>query len=347
MLAKKEILEIREHLERAQNPLFFFDNDQDGLSSFLLLRRCYDKGNGVPVKTSPLDKEYFRRIPEFNPDYIFILDQPTVSEEFFSLLRERNLPVVWIDHHKPEEGAVPEWVNYYNSLLNGKKGEPVTKICYEVTKRKEDMWIMVAGCIADKFFPSEYKEFSQNYPELSIKSRIPFKIFYDSEIGKISRMMGTGLKDRTSLVMRMIRFLLIVKTPYEVLEEKKENYDMHKRFHEINSKLSALFEKGKKSVSGNLLFFKYSGDTSMSADLSNKLNYTFPKKLVVVVYLKGARVNLSVRGKEAKKIVTKAIKGIDFATFGGHDEALGIQMNESDLMDFEKNLKLILDKKNS
>jgi len=37
MLSNEQFEEIRNHLERAQNPVFFFDNDADGLSSFLLL----------------------------------------------------------------------------------------------------------------------------------------------------------------------------------------------------------------------------------------------------------------------------------------------------------------------
>ena len=36
MLTKKQKTEIKEHLEKSQNPLFFFDNDNDGLMSFLL-----------------------------------------------------------------------------------------------------------------------------------------------------------------------------------------------------------------------------------------------------------------------------------------------------------------------
>ena len=31
MLTEKQLKEIREHLEKAQNPVFFFDNDADGL----------------------------------------------------------------------------------------------------------------------------------------------------------------------------------------------------------------------------------------------------------------------------------------------------------------------------
>src|SRR3989344_3178091 len=84
MLTQKQVSEIREHLNNAQNPLFFFDNDPDGLCSFILLQRYIKRGKGFPVKSSPLDKSYLRRIEELNPDSIFILDIPSVSEEFLS-----------------------------------------------------------------------------------------------------------------------------------------------------------------------------------------------------------------------------------------------------------------------
>ncbi|MDP3966274.1 MAG: hypothetical protein Q8Q04_01955 [archaeon] len=346
MLEKKEIEEIREHLERAQSPLFYFDNDQDGLSSFLILRRFYNKGNGVPVKTSPLGKEYLRRIDEFNPDYVFILDQPRVSAEFFESLKERNLPVVCIDHHEIEKEIIPEEVNYYNPIFSSGKNEPVTKLCYEIAKRKEDLWILIVGCISDKFFPEEYADFSKSYPDLSIDSKDPFKIFYESGIGKISRITGMGLKDKTSLVFKLIRFLINVKTPYEILEETSENSGLHKRFMVIDSKLKKLVQKAKaESSNRKLLFFKYSGEISLSADLSNRISYELPDKLVVVAFLKGSRVNLSVRGKDAKNFVQEAIRGIDLATFGGHQDALGVQMDENQLEIFEKNLNSLLNQK--
>ena len=34
MISPEKIKEVREHLETAQNPIFFFDNDADGLCSF-------------------------------------------------------------------------------------------------------------------------------------------------------------------------------------------------------------------------------------------------------------------------------------------------------------------------
>jgi len=347
MLDKEEILKVREHLEKAQSLLFYFDNDQDGLCSYLLLRRFYNKGNGVPVKTSPLGMEYIRRIDEFYPDYVFILDQPTVSNEFFEAIRQKNIPIVWIDHHEVDKDSLPDYVNYFNPLYSSKKSsEPVTKICYEITKRKEDLWISIAGCLSDKFFPKEYNEFSKLYPDLSLDSKDPFKLFYESGIGKLSRMIGMGLKDRTSLVMKMIRFLIQARTPYEVLEEKSENINLHRRFNEINSKLQKLVNKAKSEITlSKLLFFKYSGDTSMSSDLSNKLSYEIPEKFIVVAFLRGSRVNISIRGKNAKKTIKKAIKEFSLAKFGGHKDAVGAQMNEDELDKFKENIEKILDQK--
>ena len=53
MLTENQIEEIKEHLDKAQNPLFFFDNDGDGLCSFLLLQRFIKKGKGVAIKSFP------------------------------------------------------------------------------------------------------------------------------------------------------------------------------------------------------------------------------------------------------------------------------------------------------
>ena len=104
MLTEKQINEVREHLEKAQNPLFFFDNDNDGLVSFLLLQRFIGRGKGVAVKGSHnLSKGYFRRIKELNPDYIFVLDLPKVDEDFLEEVNKENLPVVWIDHHNVDK----------------------------------------------------------------------------------------------------------------------------------------------------------------------------------------------------------------------------------------------------
>ncbi|MDP2628382.1 MAG: hypothetical protein Q8P15_00605 [Nanoarchaeota archaeon] len=340
MLTEEQMEEIREHLEKAQNPVFFFDNDPDGLCAFLLLKRYAGKGKGVAIRSFPdLTVDYFRKIHELNADYVFILDKPLVSKDFFDEVEKHNIPVVWIDHHEPQE--VPDFVNYYNPLLNEERNEPVTYLCYKMCEKKEDIWIAVIGCIFDKFIPEFYSEFEEKYPDLSTKYDDAFDVFYKSQIGKIAKIFSFGLKDRTTNVVNMLRFLSEVKSPYEVLEEGSKNYSMHNRFRQIDTKYQKLLDKalliGEKP--GYLLFFQYQGDLSISGDLANELNYRFPGKTIVVVYVSGTKANISARGSGVRGLILKTIDGFQDSTGGGHEEAVGAKIRVEDIGRFKRRLE--------
>ena len=343
MLTKKQIKEIREHLDKAQNPLFFFDNDSDGLCAFLLLQRFAEKGKGIPIRSFPeLTEEYFKRVQELNADYIFILDKPVVSDEFFNKAREFNIPVVCIDHHEIDR-KIPEFVNYYNPLLNkSKSNEPTTYLCYQISQKKEDLWLAGLGSISDVFVPEFYPGIVGKYPDITIDSDNAFDIRYNSQFGRIINFFSFALKDRITNVVIMMKFLMKVKSPYDVLEESKENYTMYKRFNEINSKYQRLLEKAKKEVSGKFLFFRYSGDLSISADLADELCYLFPEKIIVVAYDSGVKVNISARGKNVREIILKAISDLKDSTGGGHEEAVGAKIRVGDLEKFRKKLENLI-----
>ena len=338
MLTEKQVEEIREHLEKAQAPLFFFDNDADGLSSFLLLRRSINRGKGIAIKSFPeLNVSYARKIHELNPDYIFVLDKPAVSSGFLEEVKNLNLPLVWIDHHnipKPENNDI----YYYNPYFNDKTTEPVSYLCYKIAEKKEDLWIAMVGCIGDGTFPEFSEEFGEKYPELWGNVKTAFQALYTTEIGKISRILGFGLKDRTSKVVAMLKFLSSVKSPYEILDEEKAK-SILQRFKQINSKYSQLVEKAKKFSKGKLLFFQYGGELSISADIANELIFLYPDKAIVVAYIKGAKANVSLRWKDnIREITLKAIEGLEGATGGGHEHATGAQVQVEDLPKFKENL---------
>jgi single-stranded DNA-specific DHH superfamily exonuclease len=343
MLTEKQVEEIREHLERAQNPVFFFDNDQDGLCSFLLLQRFIERGRGVPVRSFPsLDQSYFRKVDELNADYVFILDKPVVSAEFFEEAEKINMPVVWIDHHEIDVDSIPSFVNYYNPLYTeNKTNEPVTVLCHQIANQKKDLWLAVVGAIADKFVPEYYKDFKKEYPELAIDSDEAFEILFRSEIGKVARMFGFGLKDKTTNVINMLKFLMKAKSPQEVLEESNATKHLHKRFGDLNKKYRKFLGKAveEEEHSKNVLFFKYGGDLSISADLSNELSFMFPKKVVLVAYMKGDQVNISVRGKKVREKIVKIIEGLENATGGGHEDAVGVKIREKDLEKFKEEVE--------
>jgi single-stranded DNA-specific DHH superfamily exonuclease len=342
MLTKKQVLDIKEHLNNAQNPLFLFDNDQDGLCSFILLRKFIGRGKGFPIKGNDLSKEYFRKVQEFDSDYIFVLDKPRISQEFFDEVKKFNIPLVWIDHHE-QNMVVPDFVYYYNPLYNKKKSnEPVTALCYQISKRKEDLWLGVVGSIADNFIPRFYNSFKKEYPELSLSSDKAgaFDIFYASEIGRIARIFGFGIKDKVTNVINMTKLIINSKGPYDILQENKENKLMHKRFFDIEKKYSAIMNKAKKKVDdSNVLFFEYSGDMSISSEIANGLKYLFPNKIVIVAYTKGAKINVSARGLKIRDKIVKIISELDNATGGGHENAVGAQIDKDDLEKFKKKVK--------
>jgi len=342
MLTDKQIDEIREHLEKAQNPLFFFDNDDDGLCSFLLLQRFLGRGRGVAIKSFPdLNVSYYRKVQELKPDYIFILDKPIVSKEFLEKIKQDNLPIIWIDHHLVDNPKEKD-IYYYNSYHADKNNEPVSYICYKATGNKEDIWLAIIGCISDSYLPDFFEEFNEKYPELSKKNpKSAFDLLFSSEIGKIARILDFSLKDTTTNVVNMLRFMMRVKSPLDILEENSKTRQILRRYGQINEKYQELMERARKQKGDKLLYFQYGGPLSLSANLSNQLIYESPKKIVVVAYLNGDIANISMRGnnKEVLGLTLEAIKGIENAAGGGHKFATGAKINVSDLPKFKERVE--------
>lgn len=336
MLTEKQVKEIREHLERAQNPIFFFDNDPDGLASFLLLRRFIGRGKGVAIKSFPdLNANYARKLYELKPDYIFVLDKQEISDGFLEEARNLNLPVVWIDHHNVERPDKD--VSYYNPYHNDKTNEPVSYLCYRIVEK--DLWLGMIGCIGDGYLPDFVKKFKEEYPELwgdGIKTA--FQGLYKTEIGRIARILNFALRDRTTRVISMLKFLSAANGPYEILDEDKAK-NILQRFKQVDSKYSRLVEKAKRFARGKILFFQYGGELSLSADIANELFFLFPEKLIVVAYIKGIKANISLRWeKDVREVTLKAVEGLEGATGGGHEHATGAHVAAEDIPKFKENL---------
>ena len=347
MLTEEQMVEIREHLEKAQNPLFFFDNDDDGLTSFLLLQRFIERGKGIAIKSFPsLDVSYCRRIEELKPDYIFILDKPEVSKEFLEKVRVANIPVVWIDHHQVDKPEVEGEVYYYNPYFNDKTNEPVSYLCYNITHKKEDIWLALIGCVSDCYLPDFYEEFLEKYPEYGKKNpSSAFDVLYDSEIGKIARILDFSLKDSTTNVVNMQKLMMKVKGPSDVLEENSKTKQILERYEQINKKYKVLIEKARFTAKEKLLYFTYGGDYSLSSNIANQLSYDFEGKTIVVVYTKGDVANISIRSKgKALKITQEAIKDIEGATGGGHESATGAKIMTSDLPKFKAKVEEMVER---
>ena len=160
MLTEKHYKQIKEELDNCKNPLFFFDDDPDGLCAFLLLYRYLKEGHGFVVKTHPnLDVRSAPKIEQYDADKVFVLDVAVLDQEFIDACK---VPLIWIDHHGPIDVT---GIKYFNPRLIKKDSNiPTTYLCYKVVQ--QDLWIAALGCIADYYLPDFIDEFRKKYPDL-------------------------------------------------------------------------------------------------------------------------------------------------------------------------------------
>ena len=330
MLTEHHIEEIRAHLEKAENPLFFFDDDHDGLVSYLLLKKKYSKGRGVCVKASKLAEDiYVRKVNELNPDRVFILDKPVLNQE---LLDQIHAPIVWIDHHEPLQRNN---VYYYNPMCHEPKdNRPTSYWCYRVAQ--ENLWIALVGIIGDWYVPEDLMP-QFEYKDLLNGKTTPPSIIFDSEYGKLVKIFTFLLKGKTSDVRKYISILETIENPLELLRQTTPKAKfLYKKFEAINKEYEKLLQKALATKYDNdlLLFVYHSSKTSFTGTLSNELLHRAPAKLIIVARKTADDMRISIRSTTVKvlPLLKKSLEHVE-GYGGGHEMACGASIK---LSDFEK-----------
>ncbi len=338
MIPENQIQEIKTLLNKSENPLFLFDDDPDGICSFILLKKYLDKGKGVIVKSSPrLTEVYTRKIDEYRPDLVIILDKPEIEQEFIDKV---NVPIIWIDHHQPQK---LQGIHYYNPRVQNKDDKtPTTYWCYKISKK--DLWIAGVGTISDWFIPDFFKELKQKYPDLlTNKKDEPGEILFNTKWGELCRLFAFLTKGKTSQVNKNMHILTQIKTPYELLNQEtpKAKY-LFKQTKRILNQYNELLEKAVKAKTKDkiLLFVYPSTKNSFTGELSNELIYKFPDKIVMVGREIDEEIRFSLRSSKVllPPILEKAFKEIP-GYGGGHENACGSNINKNDLNKFVELIK--------
>ena len=332
MLDNDQLNELKEKLENSSNPLFLFDNDSDGFCSAILLMRALDRGTALPIKSFPdLDKNLIQRIKEIIPDTLFILDKPLTNKEFLEEMKELNIPVVVIDHH--ELNDVTKLASYYNTFPSS---EPTSFIAQKIFNRKKDEWISMIGCTYDVFKPDFSKDFAKQFPELYNDSLDAFETLHNSDVGKLTRMISLSLKTSYVTLQKMIEFFLKINAPHDILIENEENAFIYRRYNFLNRILEKNAKKAK--IFPKFVLVEYSGDYSLSSDISNKVFFENEKKFVAVCFKRYEWVNISLRGENAKRFTEKVVSKIEGSTGGGHEVACGLRVPGDRFEEFKEML---------
>lgn len=336
-LTEKQYKQMREEIDSCTNPIYFFDDDADGLCSFLLLYRYKKEGHGIVVKTHPrLNDSYAPKIEGYHADKAFILDVANVDQEFIDASK---VPVIWIDHHGPYERNN---VKYFNPRLNDAHANiPTTFLCYSAVK--QDMWIAALGCIADYYMPDFMEQFRKKYPDLIGEEKTIGDIYFNTKLGTLIKVFSFSLKGKTSDMMKNIKILTRIKEPDEILLQKTAQGKLiYKGYEKLKKAYDSLLEDALSHVSKDrLLVFTYEDDKmSFTGDLSNELLYRHPDKLIIVGRKKEGDVRMSLRSKGIliPPMLEKALNGLE-GYGGGHEYACGANVAQIDFNEFVSRIR--------
>ena len=338
MLTSTEIKQWQEALQESKNPLFFYDDDPDGLCSFILLYKMHREGHGVMVKSAPkVDMKFMHRVEENNPDIIFVLDMPMLEQEFVDGAKRT---IYWLDHHQVQEIRN---VKYFNPHLKDPECYiPATRMAYQISDNEEDLWIAMVGCLGDWYMPDFMDKFIEKYPDLMDGEKNLFNAVYKQPIGKLVRMFSFLLKGQTSEVNKSVKILTRVKSPYEILnQETSQARFLYKRFEKIDKDYNKILELAKKEAGrGKLFLFNYQDDKlSFTSELANELTSLYPDKVILISRKKSGEMKCSLRcQKPIADALAKALVGIS-GYGGGHPNACGAVIKKTDWDKFLKNLK--------
>ena len=331
MLTKEQIQEIRAFLKKAKYPLFFFDDDPDGLAAALTLKKTFNRGHIIPLKVPYTEENiYLKKVEEYKPDAVFILDRALVPQNVFDNIK---VPVIWIDHHEPAERFN---VHYYNPMVLDKTDNRSTSFwAYEVAQK--NMWIAMIGIIGDWYIPPYAKEFK--HKNLLNKKKTAPAIIFDSEFGKLIRLFTFILKGTTTEVKECLTALEKVKTPREILQQTtKEGKLLWKRFEKVDADYQKIYKKASEAVEPEDPFvFTYpSTKNSYTSILSNELLYRLTDhEVFIIARLKDDEYRMSIRSR--KKPILPIVKKALLQTRGsggGHQLACGAAINKDDFHKF-------------
>ncbi|MBS3167659.1 DHH family phosphoesterase [Candidatus Woesearchaeota archaeon] len=340
MLTKLEIVKIRKLLSNSYNPIYLFDNDVDGICSYLILKKHFEKGQGIAANSAGaegIDPVYLKLIDEERPDLVVILDKAVITQKFIDSI---HCEVLIIDHHPLLK---LKRVNYFNPQKH-KRNVPTSYMAYQITQ--DSLWLATIGCIFDYYTPDFIKEFKKMYPDLlDINSNEdPGYLTYETKFGELLNIISFNVKGKN--IAQSLKQLESLSSPYDVLNQlTPEGEQVFKKYQKFNKEYLKLFEKARKEVDdGDMIVFTYpSMNTSFTREVSNKLNYMYPNRTVIVAREKDNKYVMSLRN--SKKNIGGAIKEalINLDGFGGgHEHAGGCSINKKDFNIFISRIKELM-----
>ncbi len=308
-------------------PIILFDDDPDGIISYVLFRRKALFAQPRLVRGTPiLEKRLVQRIPS-DVDLTIILDKPGVEEDLARLLPE---PVVWIDHHPPATQTLGVYVNPTHAMgLHA-----TTSLLVHMLFPDTPAWLALVGSIADHAYPERLVErMKQDYPFLFEGwDGTLVSLKFDTPLARIIRLVSFSVKGDVRNAYAMLRALVSVQRPEDILVARSgmmgEVWEKYERMEK------AYLEQLRDAYAhardlGRVLAYTYTREgMSFTVDLANELAAR-TGKIIIVGRPYNGQVLFSIRSSR-EPIVSAVQQAALLAggTGGGHTHACGARIPE-------------------
>ncbi|MBR9700328.1 hypothetical protein GOV11_00500 [Candidatus Woesearchaeota archaeon] len=344
-IPKGDLEKALKMLDASARPIYFHDDDPDGIASFVILYQHRNEGKVVTVKSSPvLGDMYLRKIDEFQPDLIVVLDKPMIAEEF---LDNVQTPILWLDHHEPQLELLKRYPNvtYLNPrIADDEDNRPTSYWAYKMTGK--NLWLATVGCVGDWYMPDFMGEFAENYADLLPKKYDKVEDLYlDTPIGELIRILQFNLKGTTTDVRKSVLTLTRIESPYEILHQStSRGRFLWKKYRQLADQYDRMLASAREwadSHPGKTLFYIYEHDQqTFTAELSNELLIRYPERVILVGRHHDGKYKCSIRSKDIPipKKLESALEGLE-GYGGGHTHACGCVVDEDNWEEFKSRLE--------
>lgn len=337
---------FKDRVLAAKRAIVFYDDDGDGLSSYLLLYRARGGDNGstigIRVHASAIVPTEFaiRKIEENGGDLVVILDKPGVEQ---ALLETCPLPILWLDHHEPQTKAVAgaKETTYLNPRVGDDKDNRCTTYwVWHALGREQDLWLAALGSISDWQMTDIADAFRVQHPELLGDATDAPHALFDQPFGTLAALLQFNLKGESGEVRAAIKTLGRIESLEELIERKTARSKLlWKRYEAMRYEYDKLLAQILRSLTEDPVLFHMFKDveTSFTGELSNRLLHEHPDKITFLARDESGDVKFSVRSASTP-IVAALKKALEASgargNTGGHSLACGGKINSEDFPKF-------------
>jgi single-stranded DNA-specific DHH superfamily exonuclease len=252
----------------------------------------------------------------------------------------KDSKILIMDHHTISENLNSSQIIHMNPKLDGiDKYYPASKYIYDLFKLEKYNWIATMGVIGDSGVP-QWGEFVDDTFRKHGWERGENKNARGTILAKADEMVGSA---------RMLYGNVGAEKAFEILatsdnlDEFFEKGDELERWHkrvqgEIKKKLDE-FEKTSEKR-GHVRLFELESDLNLGSALSTILSNQYPNKTIMIYDRKNTMIKFHLRRGDGKidlsEAVKNSIRSFDHSAGGGHKNAAGGHVVESDWTRFKK-----------